>query len=101
MAGDRRYYGTQKGQRDIANKNMIGSQVLRSIYQGNSRFKKEVLAQGVTREMDEVKNRVLNDEYNTYYLDLLVSGYALAQSSGDKKAANGWLKAVTTYNEKL
>ena len=24
MAGDRRYYGTQKGQRDIANKNMIG-----------------------------------------------------------------------------
>ena len=58
MAGDRRYYGTQKGQRDIANKNMIGSQVLRSIYQGNSRFKKEVLAQGVTREMDEVKKRV-------------------------------------------
>ena len=81
MAGDRRYYGTQKGQRDIANKNMIGSQVLRSIYQGNS--------------------RVLNDEYNTHYLDLLVSGYALAQSSGDKKAANGWLKAVTTYNEKF
>ena len=101
MAGDRRYYGTQKGQRDIANKNMIGSQVLRSIYQGNSHFKKEVLAQGVTREMDEVKKRVLNDEYNTYYLDLLVSGYALAQSSGDKKAANGWLKAVTTYNEKF
>ena len=100
MAGDRRYYGTQKGQRDIANKNMIGSQVLRSIYQGNSRFKKEVLAQGVTREMDEVKKRVLNDEY-THYLDLLVSGYALAQSSGDKKAANEWLKAVTAYNEKF
>lgn len=34
-------------------------------------------------------------------LDLLVSGYALAQSSGDKKAANQWLKAVTTYNEKF
>lgn len=43
------------------------------------------------------KKRVLNDEYNTHYLDLLVSGYALAQSSGDKKAANQWLKAVTTY----
>ena len=64
MAGDRRYYGTQKGQRDIANKNMIGSQVLRSIYQGNFRFKK-ILAPGATREMDEVKKRVLNDEYNT------------------------------------
>ena len=89
-------YGTQKGQRDAANKNMVGSQVLRSIYQGNSRFKK-VLAPGATREMDEVKKRVLNDEYNTHYLDLLVSGYALAQSSGDKKAANEWLKAVTTY----
>ena len=63
---------------------------------GNSRFKK-VLAPGATREMDEVKKRVLNDEYNTHYLDLLVSGYALAQSSGDKKAANEWLKAVTTY----
>lgn len=93
-------YGTQKGVRDAANKNMVGSQVLRSIYQGNSRFKK-VLAPGATREMDEVKKRVLNDEYNTHYLDLLVSGYALAQSSGDKKAANGWLKAVTTYNEKF
>ena len=101
MAGDRRYYGTQKGQRDIANKNMIGSQVLRSIYQGNSRFKKEVLAPGATREMDDVKKLVLNDEYNTHYLDLLVSGYALAQSSGDKKAANEWLKAVTAYNEKF
>lgn len=89
-------YGTQKGVRDAANKNMVGSQVLRSIYQGNSRFKK-VLAPGATREMDEVKKRVLNDEYNTHYLDLLVSGYALAQSSGDKKAANEWLKAVTTY----
>lgn len=100
MAGDRRYYGTQKGQRDIANKNMIGSQVLRSIYQGNSRFKR-VLAPGATREMDEVKKRVLNDEYNTHYLDLLVSGYAIAQSSGDKKAANEWLKAVTAYNEKF
>lgn len=31
----------------------------------------------------------------------LVSGYALAQSSGDKKAANEWLKAVTTYKEKF
>ena len=93
-------YGTQKGVRDAANKNMVGSQVLRSIYQSNSRFKK-VLAPGATREMDEVKKRVLNDEYNTHYLDLLVSGYALAQSSGDKKAANGWLKAVTTYNEKF
>lgn len=51
--------------------------------------------------MDEVKKRVLNDEYNTHYLDLLVSGYALAQSSGDKKAANEWLKAVTAYNEKF
>lgn len=101
MAGDRRYYGTQKGQRDAANKNMIGSQVLRSIYQGNSSFKKDVLAPGATREMDEVKKRVLNDEYNTHYLDLLVSGYALAQSSGDKKAANEWLKAVTAYNEKF
>ena len=89
-------YGTQKGVRDAANKNMVGSQVLRSIYQSNSRFKK-VLAPGATREMDEVKKRVLNDEYNTHYLDLLVSGYALAQSSGDKKAANEWLKAVTTY----
>ena len=89
-------YGTQKGERDAANKNMVGSQVLRSIYQSNSRFKK-VLAPGATREMDEVKKRVLNDEYNTHYLDLLVSGYALAQSSGDKKAANEWLKAVTTY----
>ena len=89
-------YGTQKGERDAANKNMVGSQVLRSIYQGNSRFKK-VLAPGATREMDEVKKRVLNDEYNTHYLGLLVSGYALAQSSGDKKAANEWLKAVTTY----
>lgn len=89
-------YGTQKGVRDAANKNMVGSQVLRSIYQSNSRFKK-VLAPGATREMDEVKKRVLNDEYNTHYLDLLVSGYALAQSSGDKKAANQWLKAVTTY----
>lgn len=47
------------------------------------------------------KKRVLNDEYNTHYLDLLVSGYAIAQSSGDKKAANEWLKAVTTYNEKF
>ena len=94
MAGDRRYYGTQKGQRDAANKNMIGSQVLRSIYQSNFRFKK-ILAP------DEVKKRVLNDEYNTHYLDLLVSGYALAQSSGDKKAANEWLKAVTAYNEKF
>lgn len=93
-------YGTQKGVRDAANKNMVGSQVLRSIYQANSRFKR-VLAPGATREMDEVKKRVLNDEYNTHYLDLLVSGYALAQSSGDKKAANGWLKAVTTYNEKF
>ena len=101
MAGDRRYYGTQKGQRDIANKNMIGFQVLRSIYQGNSRFKKEVLAPGATREMDDVKKRVLNDEYNTHYLALLVSGYALVQSSGDKKAANEWLKAVTAYNEKF
>lgn len=100
MAEDRRYYGTQKGQRDAANKNMIGSQVLRSIYQSNFRFKK-ILAPGATREMDEVKKRVLNDEYNTHYLDLLVSGYALAQSSGDKKAANEWLKAVTTYNEKF
>lgn len=89
-------YGTQKGVRDAANKNMVGSQVLRSIYQSNSRFKK-VLAPGATREMDEAKKRVLNDEYNTHYLDLLVSGYALAQSSGDKKAANEWLKAVTTY----
>ncbi len=96
MAGDRRYYGTQKGQRDAANKNMIGFQVLRSIYQSNFRFKK-ILAPGATREMDEVKKRVLNDEYNTHYLDLLVSGYALAQSSGDKKAANEWLKAVTAY----
>lgn len=93
-------YGTQKGVRDAANKNMVGSQVLRSIYQANSRFKK-VLAPGATREMDEAKKRVLNDEYNTHYLDLLVSGYALAQSSGDKKAANEWLKAVTTYNEKF
>lgn len=33
-------YGTQKGERDTANKNMVGSQVLRSIYQSNSRFKK-------------------------------------------------------------
>lgn len=89
-------YGTQKGVRDAANKNMVGSQVLRSIYQANSRFKK-VLAPGATMEMDEAKKRVLNDEYNTHYLDLLVSGYALAQSSGDKKAANEWLKAVTTY----
>lgn len=89
-------YGTQKGVRDAANKNMVGSQVLRSIFQSNSRFKK-VIAPGATREMDEVKKRVLNDEYNTHYLDLLVSGYALAQSSGDKKAANEWLKAVTTY----
>lgn len=93
-------YGTQKGVRDAANKNMVGSQVLRSIYQANSRFKK-VLAPGATMEMDEAKKRVLNDEYNTHYLDLLVSGYALAQSSGDKKAANEWLKAVTTYNEKF
>ena len=93
-------YGTQKGVRDAANKNMVGSQVLRSIYQSNSRFKK-VLAPGATREMDEAKKRVLNDEYNTHYLDLLVSGYAIAQSSGDKKAANEWLKAVTTYNEKF
>lgn len=93
-------YGTQKGVRDAANKNMVGSQVLRSIYQANSRFKK-VLAPGATMEMDEVKKRVLNDEYNTHYLDLLVSGYALAQSSGDKKAANEWLKAVTAYNEKF
>ena len=93
-------YGTQKGVRDAANKNMVGSQVLRSIYQSNFRFKK-ILAPGATREMDEVKKRVLNDEYNTHYLDLLVSGYALAQSSGDKKAANEWLKAVTTYNEKF
>ena len=52
-------------------------------------------------EMDEAKKRVLNDEYNTHYLDLLVSGSAIAQSSGDKKAANEWLKAVTTYNEKF
>ena len=100
MAGDRRYYGTQKGQSDIANKNMIGSQVLRSIYQSNFRFKK-ILAPGATREMDDVKKLVLNDEYDTHYLDMLVSGYALAQSSGDKKAANKWLKAVTTYNEKF
>ena len=61
-------YGTQKGERDAANKNMVGSQVLRSIYQSNSRFKK-VLAPGATREMDEVKKRVLNDEYNTHYLE--------------------------------
>ena len=33
-------YGTQKGERDTANKNMVGSQVLRSIYQSNSRLKK-------------------------------------------------------------
>lgn len=85
-------YGTQKGVRDAANKNMVGSQVLRSIYQSNSRFKK-VLAPGATREMDEVKKRVLNDEYNTHYLDLLVSGYALAQSSANKKAANSCLRA--------
>ena len=66
-------YGTQKGERDAANKNMVGSQVLRSIYQSNSRLKK-MLAPGATREMDEVKKRVLNDEYNTHYLDLLVGG---------------------------
>ena len=86
-------YGTQKGVRDAANKNMVGSQVLRSIYQGNSRFKKDVLAPGATREMDDVKKLVLNDEYNTHYLDLLVSGYALAQSSANKKAANSCLRA--------
>ena len=85
MAGDRRYYGTQKGQRGTANKNMIGFQVLRSIYQGNSRFKR-VLAPGATREMDEVKKRVLNDEYNTHYLDLLVSAVSYTHLTLPTKA---------------
>ena len=88
MAGDRRYYGTQKGQRDIANKNMIGSQVL-GYLPGQFRFKKRYLPRVSPGKWTRSKKRVLNDEYNTYYLDLLVSGYALAQSSGDKKQQTG------------
>ena len=89
-------YGTQKGVRDAANKNMVGSQVLRSIYQSNKRFN-SVLASGATKGMDKTKKAVLTNEYNTHYLDLLISGYALALASGDKQVAAKWLEGVKTY----
>lgn len=89
-------YGKQKGVRDAANKNMVGSQVLRSIYQSNKRFK-SVIASGATKEMDKTKKAVLTNEYNSHYLDLLISGYALALASGDKQVASKWLEGVKIY----
>lgn len=90
-------YGKKgSNEREQVNKNMVGSQVLRSIYQSNKRFN-SVLASGATKEMDKTKKAVLTNEYNTHYLDLLISGYALALASGDKQVAAKWLEGVKTY----
>lgn len=56
-----------------------------------------MIASGATKEMDKTKKAVLTNEYNSHYLDLLISGYALALASGDKQVASKWLEGVKIY----
>ena len=88
-------YGKEKDKFSKVNKHMIGAQVIRSLYQSNKRFN-SVTANGA-KKIDDVQKTVVNDEYNTHYLDLLLCGYAIARASGDKKATAAWLDGVQKY----
>lgn len=88
-------YGKEKDNLSKVNKNMIGAQVIRSLYQSNKRFN-STTADGA-KKIDDIQKTVINDEYNTHYLDLLLCGNSIAKASGDKKAAAAWLEGVQKY----
>ena len=74
----------------------VSEAVIRNLFSTDD-FLDSLLAKGHTAKMTQLKREVLNNEYNTHYLDLLFCGYALARASGDADAVTKWSDAIFAY----
>ncbi len=77
---------------------MVSEDVMRNLFSSDDWLEKQ-LEKGHKREMTDLKKVVLNNEYNTHYLDMLFCGYALARASGDSEAVEQWRNAITDYGD--
>lgn len=77
---------------------MVSEDVMRNLFSSDEWFEQQ-LEKGHKREMTDLKKVVLNNEYNTHYLDMLFCGYALARASGDSEAVEQWRNAITDYGD--
>lgn len=77
---------------------MVSENVMRNLFSSDDWLEKQ-LEKGHRREMTDLKKVVLNNEYNTHYLDMLFCGYALARASGDSEAVEQWRNAITDYGD--
>lgn len=77
---------------------MVSETVIRNLFSSDEWLEKH-LTKGHKREMTDLKKVVLNNEYNTHYLDMLFCGYALARASGDSEAVEQWRNAITDYGD--
>lgn len=77
---------------------MVSENVMRNLFSSDDWLEKQ-LEKGHRRKMTDLKKVVLNNEYNTHYLDMLFCGYALARASGDSEAVEQWRNAITDYGD--
>lgn len=87
-----------KGEQGVHEKaeGVVSEVVMRHLFSTDG-YLDSLLTKGHTAKMTQLKREVLNNEYNTHYLDLLFSGYALARASGDADAVTKWSDAIFAY----
>lgn len=88
----------KKANEHTNNYEMVSEDVIRNLFSSDEWLEKQ-LTKGHKREMTDLKKVVLNNEYNTHYLDMLFCGYALARASGDSEAVEQWRNAITDYGD--
>lgn len=88
----------KKANEHTNNYEMVSEDVMRNLFSSDEWLEKQ-LTKGHKREMTDLKKVVLNNEYNTHYLDMLFCGYALARASGDSEAVEQWRNAITDYGD--
>lgn len=76
---------------------MVSEDVMRNLFSSDEWFEKQLGNRH--RKMTDLKKAVLNNEYNTHYLDMLFCGYALARASGDSEAVEQWRNAIIDYGD--
>lgn len=77
----------------------VSEAVIRNLFTTDENLEKNLDREALNYKSmrSQLKREVLNNEYNTHYLDLLFCGYALARASGDTDAVTKWSDAIFAY----
>lgn len=93
-------YGKNGGTKEHSlAKSLVSETVIRNLFTTDENLEKHLDHKALNYKSmrSQLKREVLNNEYNTHYLDLLFCGYALARASGDADAVTKWSDAIFAY----